>query len=41
MDKDIKVWLYDKVSDEMIWGIVIKYIPKLKTEISDLLATSD
>jgi len=28
---------YDSVSDELIWSIVINHLPKLKTEISDLL----
>ena len=25
---------YDMVSDENIWGILINYIPKLKTEVN-------
>jgi uncharacterized protein with HEPN domain len=29
---------YDKVSDELIWSIVLNHIPKLKTEVSKLLA---
>jgi len=28
---------YDSVSDEMIWGIVVRHIPLLKTEIQYLL----
>lgn len=28
---------YDSVSDDMIWGIVINHIPKLKNEIDDIL----
>ncbi len=28
---------YDTVSDDIIWGIVIKHIPILKTEIQNLL----
>ncbi len=28
---------YDTVSDEIIWGIVIQYLPILKTEIEQLL----
>jgi uncharacterized protein with HEPN domain len=28
---------YDTVSDEIIWGIVIQYLPILKTEIEKLL----
>lgn len=28
---------YDSVSDEIIWGIVIKHLPVLQTEIEQLL----
>ena len=28
---------YDKISDDLIWSIVINHIPKLKTEITGLL----
>jgi uncharacterized protein with HEPN domain len=28
---------YDSVSDDIIWGIVIKYLPILQTEIETLL----
>lgn len=28
---------YDKVSDEMIWSIVINHLPKLKSEVQELL----
>jgi len=28
---------YDKVSNVIIWGIVINHLPKLKTEIENLL----
>jgi len=28
---------YDSVSDEVIWGIVIKHLPILKTEVEALL----
>ena len=28
---------YDTVSDEIIWGIVVKHLPLLKTEIQELL----
>ena len=28
---------YDSVSDEIIWSIVVKYLPKLEEEISTLL----
>jgi len=28
---------YDSVSDEIIWGIVISYLPTLKSEITALL----
>jgi len=29
---------YDTVSDDIIWGIVIKHLPLLKTEIEKLLS---
>lgn len=29
---------YDVVSDEIIWGIVIQYLPVLKTEVEKLLS---
>ena len=32
---------YDTVSDDNIWGIVIKHLPLLKTEIQYLLRESD
>jgi uncharacterized protein with HEPN domain len=28
---------YDSVSDDLIWGIVIKHLPLLKTEVQNLL----
>lgn len=28
---------YDSVSDEVIWGIIIKYLPILKNEVENLL----
>jgi len=28
---------YDSVSDEIIWSIVVKYLPKLDEEISEML----
>lgn len=28
---------YDSVSDEIIWGIVIKQLPTLRTEVEKLL----
>ncbi len=28
---------YDSVSDDVIWGIVIKHLPILKREVNDLL----
>lgn len=28
---------YDTVSDEVIWGIVINYLPKLKGEVEELI----
>jgi len=29
---------YDKVSDDLIWSIVINHLPKLKEEINSLLS---
>lgn len=29
---------YDSVSDDVIWSIVVKYLPKLEEEINDLLS---
>ncbi len=31
---------YDSVSDDMIWGIVINHLPKLKTEIEEIFEKS-
>ena len=28
---------YDTVSDDIIWGIIINHLPKLKKEVEDLL----
>lgn len=28
---------YDKISDDLIWSIVIKHLPKLKDEVNELL----
>jgi uncharacterized protein with HEPN domain len=28
---------YDKISDDLIWSIVINHLPKLKKEVKDLL----
>lgn len=28
---------YDRVSDDMIWSVVINHLPKLKTEVEGLL----
>ena len=28
---------YDKISDDLIWSIVINYLPKLKDEVTGLL----
>ena len=32
---------YDKVDDAIIWGIIIKHLTKLKTEIDNLLDTDN
>ncbi len=29
---------YDAVSDDMIWGIIINHLPKLKIEVEELLS---
>ncbi|WP_425393113.1 HepT-like ribonuclease domain-containing protein [Ekhidna sp.] len=29
---------YDKVDDEIIWGVIIKHLPKLESEVKLLLA---
>jgi len=31
------IHVYDSISDETIWGIIIKQIPLLKTEVEKLL----
>jgi uncharacterized protein with HEPN domain len=28
---------YDKISDELIWSIIINHLPKLKEEVSNLM----
>ncbi len=28
---------YDTISDDVIWGIIIRHLPKLKTEVKELL----
>ena len=28
---------YDKISDDVIWAIIIKHLPKLKTDVNALL----
>jgi uncharacterized protein with HEPN domain len=28
---------YDKIDDEIVWGIIVKYLPVLKAEISKLI----
>lgn len=28
---------YDKISDDLIWSIIINHLPKLKLEVQDLL----
>jgi uncharacterized protein with HEPN domain len=43
MDNDIKTWIYDiihgydKISDDLIWSIVMNHLPKLKDEVTGLL----
>jgi len=28
---------YDTISDDVIWGIIIRHLPKLKTEVEELM----
>ncbi len=28
---------YDKIDDEIIWGVIVRHLPKLKKEIENLL----
>ena len=28
---------YDTISDDVIWGIIIRYLPKLKSEVEELM----
>ena len=28
---------YDKIDDELVWGIIVRHLPILKSEISELL----
>ncbi|HBL75687.1 MAG TPA: hypothetical protein DD458_10710 [Prolixibacteraceae bacterium] len=28
---------YDKIDNEIVWGIIVKYLPVLKIEINNLL----
>ena len=35
--RNIIIHGYDKVSDEVIWGIIISHFPKLKDEVQQLL----
>ena len=28
---------YDKIDNEIVWGIIVRHLPTLKTEIDDLL----
>ena len=37
MDERVEKWLYDSISDENIWAIVINNLPALKKEIQRLL----
>lgn len=29
---------YDTVSDEMVWGVVVRHLPLLKQEVTELLS---
>jgi len=28
---------YDKIDDEIVWGVLVRHLPILKTEIAELL----
>ena len=28
---------YDKIDDEIVWGVIVRHLPKLKVEIEELL----
>ena len=28
---------YDKIDNEIVWGTIVRHLPSLKTEITDLL----
>lgn len=32
---------YDKISDDLIWSIVINHLPRLKDEVADLLKNNE
>jgi len=29
---------YDTISDDVIWGIIVRHLPKLKTEVEELMS---
>jgi uncharacterized protein with HEPN domain len=35
--RNIIIHGYDKVSDEVIWGIIVRHIPTLKQEVENLI----
>jgi uncharacterized protein with HEPN domain len=44
MENNIKAWLYDiivhrydSVSDEIVWAIIVTHLPKLRSEIEQLI----
>ncbi|WP_340103259.1 HepT-like ribonuclease domain-containing protein [Rhodohalobacter sp. 8-1] len=41
---DTRNWVihgYDSVDDKIIWGVITKYLPKLKDEVEKLLSEKD
>lgn len=37
MKREIKKYLFDKVDDVIIWGIISNHLPKLQKEVEELL----
>jgi len=35
--RNLIIHAYDSIDDEMIWGIVVNHLPKLKKEVAGLL----
>jgi uncharacterized protein with HEPN domain len=35
--RNLIIHAYDAINNEMIWAVIIKHLPKLKTEVEQLL----